>query len=68
MIFTFSWYLVSIANTKWVPRDTVEVLWFSKTAAEDTGMSVYQNSEAASAYRFGPTLAQWFGDIMKVMQ
>ena len=49
---------MSIANPEWVPRNTVEVLWFSKTVAEDTGMSVYQNSEAASAYRFGPTSAR----------
>jgi len=58
MIFTFSQRLTSIVNPEWVPCDTVEVLWFSKTVAEDTSMSVYQNSEATSAYRFGPTLAQ----------
>jgi len=36
--------------------DTAEVLQFSKTVAEDTSMSVYQNSEAASAYRFSPMM------------
>jgi hypothetical protein len=44
MIFTFGRRLVSIANPDWVPRDTAEVLQFGKTVAEDTGMSVYQNS------------------------
>jgi hypothetical protein len=57
MIFTFSQCLVCIANPDWVPRDTAEVLQFGKTVAEDTGMLVYQNGEAVSAYRFGPTLA-----------
>jgi hypothetical protein len=57
MIFTFGQRLASIANPNWVPRDTAEVLQFGKTVAKDTGMSVYQNSKAASAYRFGPTLA-----------
>ena len=45
-----------IVNPSWVPRDTAEVLWFSKTVAEDTGMLVYQNSEAMSAYCFGPVI------------
>jgi hypothetical protein len=58
MIFTFSQCLASIASLNWVPRDTAEVLQFGKTVAKDTGMSVYQNSEAASVYRFGPTLAR----------
>ena len=49
IIFTFGWCLTSIANPDWVPRNTAEDLWFGKTVAEDTGMSVYQNSEAASA-------------------
>jgi hypothetical protein len=58
MIFTFGQHLASIVNPDWVPRNTAEILWFSKTVAEDTGMSVYQNSKAVSAYRFGPTSAQ----------
>jgi hypothetical protein len=53
MIFTFGLRLASIANPDWVLCDTVEVLQFGKTVAKDTGMSVYQNSKAASAYRFG---------------
>jgi hypothetical protein len=32
-------------------------LTMATLVAEDTGMSVYQNSEATSAYCFGPTLA-----------
>ena len=67
MIFIFGQRLTSIANPDWAPCDTAEVLQFGKTVAEDTGMLVYQNSEAMSAYRFGPALARWFGDIMKVM-
>jgi hypothetical protein len=58
MIFTFGQRLASIANPEWVPHDTVEVLWFSKTVAEGTGMLVYQNGKAMSAYRFGPTSAR----------
>jgi hypothetical protein len=58
MIFTFGQHLASIANPDWVPRDTAEVLQFGKTVTEDTGMSVYQNGEATSFYRFGPTLAR----------
>jgi hypothetical protein len=58
MIFTFGRCLASIANPDWVPHDTAEVLQFGKTVAEDTGMSVYQNSEAMSAYRFGSTSAR----------
>jgi hypothetical protein len=68
MIFTFSQHLTNIASPDWVPRDTAEVLQFGKTVAEDTGMSVYQNSEATSAYRFGPASARWFGDIAEVMR
>jgi len=56
--FTFGRRLASIANPDWVPRDTAEVLQFGKTVAKDTGMSVYQNSEATSAYRFGPASAR----------
>ena len=56
--FTFGRRLASIANPDWVPRDTVEVLQFGTTVAEDTSMSVYQNSEAMSAYRFGLTSAR----------
>jgi hypothetical protein len=58
MIFTFGRRLASIVNPDWVPRNTAEVLQFGKTVAEDTGMSVYQNSEAMSAYHFGPTSAR----------
>ena len=36
-------------------------LQFGKTVAEDTSMSVYQNSEAVLAYHFSPTSARWFG-------
>jgi hypothetical protein len=38
------------------------------TIAESIGMSGYKNSEAASAYRFGLTLVQWFRDITMVMK
>jgi len=38
-------------------QHTAEVLQFSKTVAVDTGMLVYQNSEATSAYCFG--LMMW---------
>jgi hypothetical protein len=58
MIFTFGRRLASIANPNWLPCDTAEVLQFGKTVAEDTGMSVYQNSEATSFYRFGPASAR----------
>jgi hypothetical protein len=68
MIFTFGQCLALIANPDLVPRGTAEVLQFSKTVAEDTGMLGYQNSEAASAYRFGPTSVQQFGDIAIVAQ
>ena len=51
MNFTFGWCLTLIATPGSAPCDTAEVLRFSKTAAEDTSMSVHQNSEAASAYR-----------------
>jgi hypothetical protein len=37
MIFTFGQHLTLIANLNLVPHDTVEVLWFSQTVAEDTG-------------------------------
>jgi hypothetical protein len=46
MIFIFGQRLTSIANPDWAPRDIAEVLQFGKTVAEDTSMSVYQNSEA----------------------
>jgi hypothetical protein len=59
MIFTFGRRLASIANPDWVPRNTAEVLQFGKTVAEDTGMLVYQNSEAASAYHFGPVIRRY---------
>ena len=51
-------FYLRLTSRNWVPCDTAEVLQFSKTVAEDTGMSVYQNSEAVSAYRFGPTSAR----------
>jgi hypothetical protein len=57
MIFTFGQHLTLIANPDLVPHSTSEVLQFGKTVAKDTGMLVYQNNEAASAYRFGPTSA-----------
>jgi hypothetical protein len=56
MIFTFEQCLELIATPRSAPYDTVEVLQFGKTAAEDTGMLVYQNNEAASAYRFSPMM------------
>jgi hypothetical protein len=56
MIFTFERRLALIATSGSAPCDTMEVLRFGKTVAEDTGMSVYQNSEAASAHRFGPMM------------
>jgi hypothetical protein len=59
MIFTFGRHLASIANPDWVPCNTAEVLQFSKTVAKDTSMSVYQNSEATSAYRFGPVIRRY---------
>jgi hypothetical protein len=68
MIFTFSRHLALIANPNLVPRSTAEVLQFSKTIAEDTGMLGYQKCEAASAYCFGPTLVRQFGDIAIVVQ
>jgi hypothetical protein len=68
MIFTFSRHLVLIANPDLVPRGTVEVLQFGKTVAEDIGMLGYQKHEAASAYRFRPTLVWQFGDITMVTQ
>jgi len=58
MIFGFGQHLMLIVKPNLVLCSTAEVLRFSKTVAEDTGMLVYQNSEAASAYHFGPTLAQ----------
>jgi len=68
MIFTFGRRLALIANPDLVPRGTVEVLQFSKTVAEDTSMSGYQNSDAASAYHFGPTSVRQFRDIVIVIQ
>jgi hypothetical protein len=56
MIFTFGRCLALIVTPGSAPCNTAEVLWFGKTVAEDTGMSVYQNSEAASVYRFGPMM------------
>jgi hypothetical protein len=47
-----------IANPDLVTCGTVEVLQFGKTIAESIGMSGYQNGEATSAYRFGPTSVQ----------
>jgi hypothetical protein len=38
------------------------------TIAESIGMLGYQKREAASAYRFGPTLVWQFGDIVMVTQ
>jgi hypothetical protein len=46
MIFTFGQRLALIATPGSAPCDTAEVLWLGKTVAEDTSMSVYQNSEA----------------------
>jgi hypothetical protein len=63
MIFTFGRRLALIANPNLVPRSTAEVLQFGITIAEDTGMLGYQKRKAASAYRFGPTSVQQFGDI-----
>ena len=64
MIFTFEWRLALIATPGSAPYDTAEVLQFSKTVAEDTGMSVYQNSEAASVYRcHTPNL---FGVVLRI--
>jgi hypothetical protein len=68
MIFTFGRHLALIANPDLVPRSTAEVLQFGKTIAEDTCMSGYQNSKAASAYHFGPTLVWQFRDIAIVAQ
>ena len=68
MIFTFGQCLALIANPDLVPCGTAEVIQFCKTVAKDTGMLVYQNNEAMSAYRFGPTSALQFGDIMMDMQ
>jgi hypothetical protein len=56
MIFTFEQRLALIATPGSAPYDTAEVLQFGKTVAKDTSMSVYQNSEAALAYRFGPMM------------
>jgi hypothetical protein len=53
----YLWAMLSTqCNPRSAPCDTVEVLWFSKTAAEDTSMSVYQNSKAVSVYRFSPMM------------
>jgi len=68
MIFAFGRCLALIADPSLVPHSTAEVLRFGKTVAEDTGMSVYQNSEAKSAYHFGPTSARQFGDTTEVMR
>jgi hypothetical protein len=68
MIFTFGRRLALIANPNLVPRGTAEVLQFGKTVTEDTSMSGYQKREAASAYRFDPTLVWQFRDIAIVAQ
>jgi hypothetical protein len=56
MIFTFGQHLTLIVTPGSAPCDTAAVLQFGKTVAEDTGMSVYQNSEATSVYHFSPMM------------
>jgi len=65
MIFTFSRRLVLVAAPNLALRSTPAIQY---TIAEGIGMSGYQNCEAVSAYCFGLTSVQQFGDIVIVTQ
>jgi hypothetical protein len=63
--FAFGRCLALIATPNSALHSTPTIQY---TIAKSIGMSGYQKCEAMSAYRFGPTSAPQFGDIMMDMQ